>query len=249
MIDIHTHILPDIDDGASGLAEAESLLRAEAEQGVHEIVLTPHYYGKRTVGQFLYLRMQALERIRDFVPQGVKLRLGAEVFLKGINDPPDDALCALCIEGTKCVLVELPYFGRWSSMLFSRLNEFISETGYTPIVAHVERYEETLQNPATVSALIEMGCLIQLNTCAFTTKETKRFAFALMRNGMVHCLGTDAHNPKERAPDYQKAQRAVEEAGLSKEWENLKNTMRDLLSGKLPQRTQVKIRKFGKRYF
>lgn len=249
MIDVHTHILPDIDDGASGLLDAETLLRLESEQGVHEIVFTPHYYGKRTVGQFLYLRMQALEKIRSFIPSEVKIRQGAEVFLKGINDPADDALCALAIEGTKCVLVELPYFGRWPNSLLARLNDFIAETGYTPIIAHVERYEETLQNPATVSELIEMGCLIQVNTCSFLMRETKRFALALLKNGMVHCLGTDAHSSITRVPDYAQAKQAVEQAGLLDRWEQVQTTMRGLFAGNLPDRSHTKIRRIGKRYF
>ena len=249
MIDVHTHILPGIDDGANDLLDAETLLRLESEQGVHEIVFTPHYYGKRTIGQFLYLRMQAVEKIRSFVPSDVKIRLGAEVLLKGVNDPGDDALCALAIEGTKCVLVELPYRGKWSDRLFSRLSEFVSETGYTPVIAHVERYEECLQNPAVLTTMLEMGCLLQLNTCAFLMRETKKFAFALMKKGMVHFLGTDAHNSQTRAPDYMQAKQAVEEAGLQAEWLRVQQTMRDVFAGKTPYRTVEKIRKLGKIYF
>ena len=65
MIDIHTHILPNMDDGANSVATSEQLLLMEAEQGVKEVVLTSHYYGKRTVEEFIALRAEALEKIQN----------------------------------------------------------------------------------------------------------------------------------------------------------------------------------------
>ena len=112
MIDVHTHILPGIDDGAKTPSIGAELLRLDLEQGVKEVVFTPHYYGKkRHWKEFLRDRETSFNQIKELVPAGMKTRLGAEVFMSGINDPTNEGLCALAIEGTKCVLMEFPFLG------------------------------------------------------------------------------------------------------------------------------------------
>ena len=250
MIDIHTHILPCVDDGAKTVEESVEMLQKLQKQGVTEVALTPHYYGKRySAKQFLEKRNASFAQIQNFIPEGIKVRLGAEVALSGVNDPRDEALCALAIEGTKCVLVELPFYSRWSNSLFNRIADFVSETDYLPIVAHIERYKTALKHPETVARLVDMGCLIQLNVRAFRDKKTKRFAYALLKHGLVHCLGTDAHSSITRVPDYAQAKQAVEQVGLLDRWEQVQTTMRGLFAGNLPDRSHTKIRRIGKRYF
>ena len=249
MIDVHTHILPNIDDGASSVSVSQQLLALEAEQGVKELVFTPHYYGKRTVSEFLALRANAVDQIRIFMPEGMKFRSGAEVHLTGINDPSDEALCELAIEGTKCVLVEFPFSTAWSDRLLERVGSFIADTGYTPIVAHAERYAEVLSSPSVVFELVRMGCLIQLNTRAFLEKNTRRFAFALLKHGLAHCIGTDTHDTETRAPDYKAAEAAVCQAGYEAEWTELQWCMRMVLAGEAVRKPFSPVKKFGKFYF
>ena len=230
MIDMHTHVLPNLDDGAKNEQEAARLLRLDYAQGVHELVFTPHYYGKkRSVERFLADRNEVAEKIREHVPAGMKTRLGAEVYLTGINDPDNEALCALAIEGTNCVLVELPFFERWSKSLLLKIYGFMAATGYRPIVAHIERYREIVKKPTLVNFLVKIGCYIQLNTGAFLDKRTQKLAFLLLKHGLVHCLGTDTHNEAERAPDYEKAKALVKEKGFSKEWTLVQTRMRQIL--------------------
>ncbi len=249
MIDFHTHILPNIDDGASSVSVSQRLLAMEAEQGVTEVVFTPHYYGKRTASEFLALRENAVDQIRIFVPEGMKFRAGAEVHLTGINDPTDEALCELAIEGTKCVLVEFPFSTAWTDRLLERVSSFIADTGYTPILAHAERYATALASPSVIFELVRMGCLIQLNTRAFTEKSTRRFAFALLKHGLVHCIGTDTHDTENRTPDYLSAERAVLKAGYEAEWTELQWCMRMVLAGEAVRKPFSPVKKFGKFYF
>ena len=249
MIDFHTHILPNIDDGAENVEIATRLLQAEVEHGVSEIVFTPHYYGKTTVGQFLSLRVEALESIRGSIPNTVRFRSGAEVLMTGVNDPTDEALCALAVEGTKCVLMEFPFDTKWSERLFERVSDFIADTGYTPVIAHVERYAEALRNPSVVTFLARMGCYIQLNTRAFLDKESRRFAFALLKHGLVHCLGTDTHDENLRAPDYAAVKYAVEKAGYGSEWNEIQWSMGKILAGETVLKTFGRVKKFGMFYF
>ena len=249
MIDMHTHILPNIDDGADDISTAAELLRLEAEQGIKEIVFTPHYDGKKNVAEFLELRMEAFESIKKYVPKGMKTRLGTEVLLTGINDPTDEALCALAIEGTKCVLIELPFSAEWSDRLWDKLANFVSDTGYTPIIAHVERYQEALENPIVVSYLIDMGCLIQLNAEAFLKKKTRRFAFALLKHGLVHCISTDTHDLSSRAPDYQEVKALICKKGCEDEWTDVQWCMKKILVGEAVRKPKKNVRKLWNWYF
>ena len=241
MIDFHTHILPNIDDGAKSVSVSTALLELEVMQGVREIVFTPHYYGKRPIEQFLAVRDEALRQIQPFIPDGIKIRTGAEVYFTGVNDPNFENLCALAIAGTKCVMLEFPFKMGWSARMFDRVEKFIAETGYTPVIAHLERYDEVLKKPALATALAEMGCLLQLNTNAFLRKDTQKFAFAMLKHGLVHCLGTDTHNMEGRAPDYAEAQTA--------EWAKAQLDMRKALDGELVIPAFTPVKKLFKWYF
>lgn len=248
MIDFHTHILPGIDDGAKTPSVSAKIMLQDEQQGVKEIVCTPHYYGNISAAQFLSLRSEAYDAIRPLTPEGIKTRLGAEVLLTGVNDPDDESLCSLAIEGTRCVMIELPYES-WRESLFEKISDFIANTGYSPIVAHVERYAEIMKNPALVNLLVNMGCYIQVNTGAFLNKYSKKFALALLKHGLIHCLGTDAHDDENRAPDYAAAKAVVEKAGYQAEWDEVQWCMTKLLMGERILKASGRVKKFGKWYF
>lgn len=229
MIDIHTHILPCLDDGAETKADALELLRMLREQGVETVALTPHYYGKKhSVEDFLRERERAFAEIEKEIPENLRVFLGAEVHLTGVNDPADEKLCELALGDTKYVLVELPFFSKWSNALLEKLSEFVADTGYTPIVAHIERYDEVKKNPKCIQTLIDIGCLIQVNTRAFLERRTKRLAFRLLRRDMVHCLGTDAHDPLLRKPDYALAKNYAYKKGYAKQWQRVQDRMENI---------------------
>lgn len=230
MIDMHTHILPHLDDGAKDTASALELLRLEVEQGVEEVVFTSHFYGKhRSPEQFLEKRNAAYARLKEHFPEGLKTRLGAEVHFTGRNMPENDALCKLAIEGTKYILIEFPFTTAWTGELLDRLNDFILETGYTPIIAHAERYSEIQKNPALISELVYMGCLIQVNVGSFLDKKERKLAFAILKHGFAHCLGTDAHDPISRKPKIIEAKLAVEKAGYLELWNRAEEIMQAVL--------------------
>ena len=250
MIDIHTHILPCLDDGAKDKAEALEMLNMLKKQGVTQVALTPHYYAKKqSVEDFLRARENAFDKIRAEIPDGLTVRLGAEVHLSGVNDPSDELLCELAITGTNCVLVELPFFGKWLSSLFSRLEDFVYATGYTPIVAHIERYETVRKNPAVIGRLLDAGCLVQMNTRAFYDKKMHKLAFAMLRRNLVHFLGTDAHDTTQRKPDYELAKQIACQAGLENAWERVQTHMQKALANKWFGVGYKPIRKFFGRYF
>ena len=251
MIDIHTHVLPHIDDGAKNTEIARKMIEAALEQGTTQLVLTPHYYGKRRSPlQFIEKRAEVYAHLKPQIPEGIEVRLGAEVHFTGLNLPRFEDLCSLSIEGTECVLFEFPFTEKWHPLLLERLAEFITETDYLPIIAHVERYGEILKNPALVTQLINMGCLLQVNAQAFVDKRSSKLAKKLLEKGLVHCIGSDAHDLEMRSIDLLSARAVIEKAGLAAEWDRTQLIMQEVLSGKkLHFRTNVKIKKLFGFYF
>ncbi len=231
MIDFHTHILPHLDDGAKNTEMAVEMLRAERAQGVTTVLCTPHYYGKRYPDKFLSQRGGAYAHLKEHIPDGITVRLGTEVHFTGINVPDYEQLCKLAIEDTKYILLELPFVEKWTDRLLPALADFVYDTGYTPIIAHVERYREVLKKPSIVSQLMDMGCLIQVNARAFIEKREKKFAFALLKHGFVHCIGSDGHDVDRRSVDMITAKNAVETAGYAKAWEDAQSIMQRVLDG------------------
>lgn len=249
MIDMHTHVLPCIDDGANSVETSQTLLRMAHDQGIQEIVFTPHYYGDVSLDEFLERRQTAYETIQATLPQGMRVRLGAEVYFSGLQSTNYDELAHLKIQNTNCVMLELPFLTVWPKCLFSNLEKCIQEMECTPIIAHVERYVEVLKDPTLLNRLLELGCLFQINTSAFLKKHTKSLALAMLKNGYVHCFGTDAHDAEIRKPNYTQAKSVVEELGLLAEWENVQATMQRILDGKpISLRVKKSIKKFFGRY-
>ncbi len=250
MIDLHTHILPHIDDGAKDTAMAVAMLKSEIAQGVDTVVLTSHYYGrKRSPQQFLEKRGQMFAHLKGQIPQGISLRLGAEVHFTGINMPPFDDLCMLAIQGTKYILLELPFTEKWTKSLLDEIADFISETGYTPIIAHVERYREVQKKPSIASELVQIGCLLQVNTYSFFDKREKKLAYALVKHGLAHCIGTDTHDMSMRAPNMERAKKRLQKAGYSTWWEGAQENMEKVLRGEQVRVERAKpIKKFFGKY-
>lgn len=233
MIDLHTHILPGIDDGARDEEVSGKQLKSLSEQGVDTVVFTSHYYGrKRSPKQFLEARAAAFSRIKDLIPSDMETYFGAEVHFTGQMATANEALCSLAVGATRYLLAELPFTSAWDKALFRRLKEFISETDYVPVIAHVERYREVRKKPSLLAELKDMGCLLQANTGAFCDPRTKGLAFALLKHGFVDCLGTDTHNMDDRPPDYLSAKKAIEAEGLAESFERIQENMRLLLDDK-----------------
>ena len=240
MIDIHTHILPRFDDGAKSSEMAAAMLKAEAGQGVDTVVLTSHYYGKkRSPSEFIEVRNNIFEHIKPRIPSGMKVLLGAEVHFTGVNVAEFEELALLAIESAdelplnarkKYILIEFPFTSAWTKTLLDKLYEFISETGCVPIIAHAERYAEIAKKPALITELVQMGCLIQVNAGSFFDKQERKVAMAILKHGYMHCIGTDAHDMTQRAPDWS-VQEFFYKAGYTEEWKRAQEIMQKVIAG------------------
>lgn len=251
MIDLHTHILPGIDDGAEDEEASGKLLDALVSQGVNKIVFTSHYYGrKRSPRQYLEARAAAFADIKSLIPADVETFLGAEVHFSKQMAAANDSLCSLAIGDTRYILLELPFNAPWDRGLWNRLRDFISDTDYIPVIAHVERYQEVRKKPVLLSVLKDMGCLLQVNTGAFLESDGRKLALVLLAHHLVDCLGTDAHNLETRAPDYAAAKSVIEEAGFREAFAKIQENMRLILEDKPVPKEKVKpVKKFLGRYY
>ena len=249
MIDFHSHVLPHIDDGAKEAAVAIQMLEESKRQGVTTVICTPHYYGKkRSPQQFIEKRAACYQRLLPSIPEGMELRLGAEVYFSEDNVVANQELSLLSIGDTRYVMLELPFAPHFSTRLFERIEEFIRETDSIPLIAHVDRYPAVLKKPSIITTLIEMGCLIQVNAEAFVTPRVKNFAMALFEKGMVHAVGSDMHNMAERRPNMEKffAYLNTQPKHLQ---EALENSEAAILRGEAVDAVGKPIRKVFGKYF
>ncbi len=210
MVDLHTHILPSFDDGAATVEEAATLIGLEAEQGVTDIVLTPHFYLQEiSVLDFLENRNKSFNHLKNYLAEnnlcaGVNFKLGAEVRF----DPNivNEDIYALCIEGTSYLLLEpLNFF----PFKFEQTLDTLLAQGITPILAHIERFSYLIKDKALLNRLAEHGVLFQCNAAALTDKSTAKTVKKLLRKGFVHVIASDTHNLETRPPKLSEAYNKV----------------------------------------
>ena len=208
MIDVHTHILPGIDDGAQDVKTSVAMLEMLARQGVTDVIATPHFKPRfeTDINNFLTERNNAYGKLMQSIGGRAdlpKIRLGSEVTLcvdmAQMNDLP-----RLCIEGTGYMLTELDIhsFGSW---VFNSLYEIRLKQSITPIIAHIDRYIHVLRRDA-ISDLMALGCPVQFNVSALLHRAVRKDMIALIDRypDQICLIGTDCHDIVYRKPEIDK---------------------------------------------
>lgn len=199
IIDIHTHILPGVDDGAANAEESLAMLRLQKKAGVERMYLTPHFYPRRQeFEEFLENRAAGWEQLRA-VTAGAdvpEMRLGAEVHYS--PDILELDLHRLTLGDSDFLLLEMPHqlYPAIGEQVVSRL----LEQGITPILAHVERFPYFRKDPGLLKRLIDLGALGQVSADVLNLKMDKGFARACLSCGLAQLVGSDAHNTDSRRP-------------------------------------------------
>lgn len=217
MTDLHTHILPAMDDGSRDLAESLALLELERSQGIDTVVLTPHFCRWRESAEhFLQRRAGSFEALQRALPVGMpQVLLGAEVaWFPSLGQEPLDLLC---LGGSKFFLLELP-FEPWSSRLMDQIYDLSCATGLTPVFAHVERYVST-QSKRQVEELKSLGFPMQMNIDSLLALRTRGKCKKLLHSGRWY-LGSDCHDIQSRPPRWEKVTQifGAEEIAYRTEW-------------------------------
>ncbi len=209
--DFHTHILPQIDDGAENIATAVQMLTALQRQDVDRIVFTPHFYIDHTsINDFIIKRQSAYEQLKEQLDilKDMDLRLAAEVYLvPGISML--EGLEALCIEKTDYLLLELPY-KRITPQIIREIDNIYNKRGLHVILAHIERNLKFNTIQEFVEAFAYWGVVYQVNTECFLTPLRCKPILELLSGDTPVVLGTDTHNMTTRPPNYSKAIKVLE---------------------------------------
>lgn len=201
-VDFHSHVLPGIDDGSSGIEESLALMALQARQGIDHTVATPHFYPEhQRFEDFLHNRAQAEEALRRAMEgkEGLpKLTVGAEVhFFSGMSGCEE--LKQLTIGSGCFILIEMPYRD-WSRRMYQELSDVSAKLELAPVIAHVDRYLGAFSDRGIPEKLMEAGCLIQANASAFLAPLPARLNLRMLRKGQIHLLGSDCHNLHSRPP-------------------------------------------------
>ncbi|MDA2932704.1 hypothetical protein MYX82_00010 [Acidobacteria bacterium AH-259-D05] len=220
-IDIHTHILPGVDDGAGSIDETLAMLRIAYDSGTRKMVATPHMFMHLFHNNdFVEIRDRFeqfkldLDSYQDKFPylREIDLYLGAEnyacpEFLEAL-----DQGCVLTLNGSRYLLVEVfPMFpfGQMKAVI-----EKIFSAGYMPVIAHAERYAAIQEDPLRMEPLWQQGCVVQVNARSVTGasgSRVKKCADKLLGEGLVDVIATDGHRPGWRPPDLQGVFRKLEQ--------------------------------------
>lgn len=208
MIDIHSHILPGMDDGSSSLEESLSMARESARQGVRLLAATPHFYAtQEDPNSFLRRREKSLALLesawQDSFPT---LLVGAEVrYFDGISRV--EKIAHLTLDHTRILLLEMP-FTSWSRRMVEEVVELQRSRGLQVLLAHVERYMKD-QDGQVWDTFRQNGVWMQCNANFFLRWQTKRKAQALFKKGEIQMLGSDTHNMTTRPPNLALAREAL----------------------------------------
>ncbi|MBN2876442.1 MAG: exopolysaccharide biosynthesis protein [Bacilli bacterium] len=197
MIDIHTHILPYVDDGSSDLETSIKLIEYEISQGVTDIFVTPHYYRFRN---YLSPHKENLKIFEELLEEtkkrelNIALHLGNEIYWDESSLSKLANGTAVSLGGSKHVLIEFSMF-RDQGNIPDAIND-LTATGYIPIIAHPERYPY-ITNTDDYRKMRKMGAKIQVNAGAIIGdygKKVKKFVLNLIKQNLVDFVASDIHD-------------------------------------------------------
>ncbi|MBQ8337830.1 MAG: capsular polysaccharide biosynthesis protein [Oscillospiraceae bacterium] len=209
MIDFHSHVLPNIDDGSRSVTESVTLLEMLSTQGVKTVCATPHFMATEDEPEaFFEKRRRSFESLKnELAASAPDLRLGAEVlYYSGISRLSE--LSRFCIEGSRLLLLEMP-FHAWNEYVVKEVLELSCSGEFQLVLAHIERYLP-YQSEEVFEKLLEYDVVMQSNAAFFLKFRTKRKALRMLSEGKIHLLGSDCHNITSRQPELAAARAVIE---------------------------------------
>lgn len=241
MIDIHSHILPAVDDGAQNLEDALALLVLAEEDGVTTQVLTPHMRPTRYINDPSFIRTQFLEFSQIVKNKGLKIKLhlsaevrvGPEVMMLLRRD---DFPWLGSWDGKKAFLLEMPH----SQVPAGTLNliKWLVQRNILPIIVHPERNREFQANKTLLQQYIDAGCKAQLTAASLSGKfgeKSQTCAIELLEKDLFAFMATDSHNSFYRPPDLSSGYAIVKDiVGEEKAWSLVSDAPAKLLQQQIP---------------
>lgn len=210
--DLHTHILPHMDDGSPDVQTSLQMLGRLAAQGVETVCATSHYYARsESVDEFLKRRESAwchLKKEAEAVDRLPHVVLGAEVaYFPGISRSPH--LEQLCLGGTRTLLLELSYT-QWTPQQVEEVACLSLDHGYQVVLAHPERFSYIQTYGRDISKMLALPIVLQINADSLLHWRSRRLAVELLEGDTPAVLASDCHNLTTRLPRLSKARQLVE---------------------------------------
>jgi protein-tyrosine phosphatase len=201
MIDLHCHILPNVDDGPKDLVESVEMAKEAVRQGIKTIIATPHHRNEKyeNHGQTIFRRVEELNRILINEKIDLTVLPGQETRIFGEMVEGLVTGEILPLNQGKYVLVELPsgHVPRYTGQLMFD----IQLKGFVPVIVHPERNQEIMENPEVLYQLVKKGALTQVTASSVIGhfgKTIKKFTHQLLEANLTHFIASDAHNTTSR---------------------------------------------------
>lgn len=203
-IDIHSHILPGIDDGARSEGQALAMLQTAEQQGIGIIIATPHNMPGKGNAEKDRVLLLADFMNGEAERRGLNVRVltGCEIYYR--QEVPEllEQGALLTMNGSHCVLVEFDYMAS-RSYIRNALKEILG-LGYRPILAHAERYPSLMEKDfATIREFRKMRALVQINASSVTGEhgtQARKDTVRMLKQSLVDFVATDAHSNRSRGP-------------------------------------------------
>jgi protein-tyrosine phosphatase len=213
MIDLHCHILPNVDDGPKSMTESVEMAKQAFRQGVKTIIATPHHKNEKyeNHGQTIFRQVEELNKVLKAEKIDVTVLPGQETRIFGEMIEALDSGEILPLNQGKYVLVELPsgHVPRYTGQLMFD----IQLKGFVPIIVHPERNQEIIENPEVLYQLVKKGALTQVTASSVTGhfgKSIKKFTHQLLEANLTHFIASDAHNTTSRGFKMDEAYSTIE---------------------------------------
>jgi protein-tyrosine phosphatase len=219
VIDLHTHILPGIDDGVASIEDACELARRSVLDGVTAIAATPHVRDDYpTTAAQMETAVSALRDELRAAGIAVEILPGAEIALDRLDALDQDELLRFSLaQSRRYLLIEFPYVG-WPLALETSLWK-VRAAGLVPMIAHPERNREVQERPDRLAPIVAAGALVQITAASLDGRlgtSSRRAARALLAKGIAHVLASDAHGTDVREAGLADAVAAVGDAALAR---------------------------------
>ena len=228
MIDLHAHILPNMDDGSASPEETNKILDLMYQQGVTTVFATSHFYAnKETPREFLTRRNRSVSSLVPSENPQPQLILGAEVaYFSGVGICEE--IIPLQLGNTKLLLIEMP-FGNWSDRMVKEICDIPQNLGLIPVLAHINRYRSRHQFPKHQETLKKAGVLFHCNCDVFSDRIKRGWTMKQFKNGNIHFFGSDCHNLDNRPPNITLAFQYITKKMGAAVWEAFNKEVENLL--------------------
>jgi protein-tyrosine phosphatase len=249
VVDLHSHILPGVDDGPATLEESLELARRAVADGVRIIAATPHVRDDyptlpATMERLVAELRAAIERAEI----QIDLRPGGEIAIDWLDRLSDEDLTRFGLGGSPhYLLLEFPYAG-WPLSLHEWVFRLVTR-GVTPVIAHPERNADVQANPEELRPLVDAGALVQITAASLdgrVGRSARAAGTALVERGLAHVLASDAHTPDIREAGLLAAVEAVGNPELAR-WLTVDMPTAIVTDSPLPRRPEARRRRFLRR--